>query len=194
MKKLLIITILSMILFSCKKEDMDSQSSGGGTSQNCDNVVCLNDGYCILGDCICPDGWSGDNCGQEVTPSSMRWYTLKVLSHPATDNGAGWDLTSTADIYIEVSLNGSVIYSSPTYYPNALPGNTYTFTPDNYIYIANPTATYIVRLYDLDDIGLDDYIGGYSFTPYVTGTSFPSTRIIGSGNALTFELVNNFYW
>jgi hypothetical protein len=38
-----------------------------GCYDPCDDTVCLNGGACLNGDCVCPDGWVGENC---QTPSN----------------------------------------------------------------------------------------------------------------------------
>jgi hypothetical protein len=53
MKKLLQITIVAgavSILGSCNNQD------------SCEDVSCLNNGVCVEGTCICPEGFSGPNC------------------------------------------------------------------------------------------------------------------------------------
>lgn len=33
-------------------------------SDPCDSIYCGPDGFCIEGDCLCPDGWTGPNCSE----------------------------------------------------------------------------------------------------------------------------------
>lgn len=35
-----------------------------GCDNNCDNVICQNNGTCEDGTCLCPEGYGGDNCEQ----------------------------------------------------------------------------------------------------------------------------------
>lgn len=56
-KRLLPFFFLGILFLSSCKEDDDSP-----TPSPCDSVVCLNGGACDNGSCVCPDGYSGDQC------------------------------------------------------------------------------------------------------------------------------------
>lgn len=160
----------------------------------CANITCLNGGYCENGQCICPPGYTGANCGQQVTPSKITISKITVTRFPATDGGAGWDLTSGPDIYVEVLQAGNVIYSHPTFIQNATPGTNYDFNPLPYIEITNPTSQITLRLMDYDDFDADDNMGGLIFTPYNNQGGFPKIINIDAGGDLAFRIEVNYAW
>lgn len=47
-----------LIMSACDDEDISNPT----VSTPCDNIVCLNGGGCQDGTCICPNGYTGDNC------------------------------------------------------------------------------------------------------------------------------------
>lgn len=67
MKHLLIISLLISCLFaSCNKDE---------ETDPCENVSCLNNGYCDNGQCVCPLGFSGVNC---ETPDCEKFSYGKI--------------------------------------------------------------------------------------------------------------------
>ena len=52
----------------------------------CDEVNCLNGGACVDGDCICEEGWTGDDCSIETwispdcEPVEYYGYTYQVVA------------------------------------------------------------------------------------------------------------------
>lgn len=159
----------------------------------CFGVVCLNGGTCVNGICDCLTGYTGPDCGQQVTPSRIRISKIEVTRFPATDNnGAGWDLTSGPDIYVEF-LKGSIeLWSSPTYYQNATTNNKYDFNPSPSIDINAPLDQYTIRLYDYDDFDADDFMGGIIFTPYNNSNGFPTVINLDAGGAVAFRITVNY--
>ena len=159
----------------------------------CEGIVCLNGGSCVNGACNCTTGYMGADCSQQVTPSQMRVTKIYVTKSPATDGGAGWDLTSGADIKVVLSYGNTDLYSSG-FYENVSPNGTYSFTPSSPIIIYYPSNDYAIRLYDDDGLSADDYMGGYSFTPYFSSSNgFPSSVDIGSGD-LQFRFDYTYVW
>ena len=59
MYKYLIFSTVLLFLFSCQKDP-------------CENLTCLNGGTCVDGDCDCPDGFIGPDCGLELDPCLQR--------------------------------------------------------------------------------------------------------------------------
>jgi hypothetical protein len=160
----------------------------------CVNVTCLNGGYCANGQCVCPQGYTGSNCSQQVTPTQMRITKIEVTRFPATDGGAGWDLTSGPDIYTTFALGSSTIWNSPIFYQNANPGTIYEFVPNPAIVINSPISQYTIRLFDYDDLDPDDFMGGINFTPYNSAAGFPSVATIDAGGAVAFRLTYTYSW
>jgi hypothetical protein len=118
-----------------------------------------------------------------------------VTSFPATDGGAGWDLTSGPDIFPVLRLGGTTIWTAPTYYENANPTLDYTFTPNPTFNLTSPTSQYTLILYDYDDLDADDQMGGVNFTPYSSSNGFPTTLVLApAGGAVTFTLNVSYIW
>lgn len=177
--------LLTMTVFnSCKKDDPDP----------CEGVTCLNGGTCVNGQCDCPEGYSGPDCGNQVTPSKIRITNIKLTKFPATDNGAGWDLTSGPDIYVTMEYSGSTIYDHPYFYQNADPSQDYDFQPNINLNMDNPTDNYVIRLYDFDDFDADDYMGGIQFVPYQDGNNFLNKILLNAGGDVAFELSVTYTW
>lgn len=180
--------ILTFTISSCKKDESTNPVDP------CDNISCLNGGYCANGQCVCPQGYKGADCSQQITPSKIRITKIEVTRFPATDNGAGWDLTSGPDIFPTILLGNNVVWDSPDYFQDANPGTTYTFTPSPAIELTSPTSQYTIRLYDYDDIDADDFMGGILFYPYYSTNKFPSVLTIDAGGAVAFKLYLSYVW
>jgi hypothetical protein len=202
----LFITIL--FLDSCKKDDKDNPCASitcenGGTCNNgtcdcpsgysgnkcqtltnpCANVTCLNGGTCSVGICNCPAGYTGANCGTQKTPTKIRVVKIEVNGFPATDNGAGWDLTSGADIYPAIYRvsPSAFVWESDTYIENAAANLTHTFIPNPPVLI-NPNVEYLFALFDYDYPDSDDAIGGVSLIINYNG--FPNVIDVSASDML----------
>lgn len=157
-------------------------------SDPCANVTCLNGGTCANGSCNCPTGFTGSDCGTRRTPSKILITKIQVTAFPPTDGGAGWDLTSGADIYPKILFVSSVLWDSPNYIENANASSSYDFTPSPAIQISNPTLQYTIELWDYDTTDPDDFMAGFNFTPY-NGSSAPSViNLTSNTNGLTIKL------
>lgn len=174
--------LLALLAFSCKKETTQADL--------CEGVVCNNGGTCVNGDCSCPPGYTGPACEQEKTPVKIRVSSITLSSFPATDNGAGWDLTSGPDVYIEITQGTTLVYQSG-YVQNLATVQTY----NDIVEFSNPQATYSIKVYDYDDgLTADDYMGGINFTPYKPGQNFPTTIFLScSGCVVSFSLNGAVY-
>ena len=158
----------------------------------CAGVVCLNGGTCVNGSCNCLTGYTGSNCGTEVTPSSMRITKITVTDFI----NDGWDVfpASSPDIKITVGLGASCsngLYASG-YYQDAYPGPNYDFIPTTPIVISNPTAVIAICLYD-DDLSGDEFMAGVQFEPYESGEDFPAIRTL-TVSGLTCKVYYTYYW
>jgi hypothetical protein len=185
MKKYFVFIIL-LLLFNCKKETPDP----------CAGITCLNDGYCANGQCVCPEGYTGVDCSQQKTPVKITITKIQVTKFPATDvGGAGWDLTSGADIYPTILKGTTLIWESPVMFTDANPSLTYDFTPSPSIDLTSPTDQYTIELYDYDSPDPDDWMGGFYFTPYSSTTNFPSVlTITTAGSDLAFKIFITYTW
>lgn len=175
---------LTVAFSGCKKDDIDP----------CEGITCLNGGTCANGQCNCPEGYSGSDCSQQVTPDKIRVTKIEITRFPATDNGAGWDLTSGPDIYPKLSLGSTEIWTSEDYYQNADPSTVYSFDINPIVNLSSPNDRYTISLYDYDDFDADDFMGGIIFTPYSSNNGFPSTINLDAGGDVAFRLHVNYVW
>lgn len=174
-----------LLVNSCKNDDP--------TPDPCKNITCLNGGNCVNGLCACPQGYSGPDCGTQVAPTKMKILKIEVTRFPATDGGAGWDLTSGPDIYPKISKGTTVIWEASTYFQNANL-SSYEFTPSPSIDLTSPSDQYTISLYDYDDVDSDDFMGGIYFTPYLSTAKFPSVLTIDASGSVAFKIHVAYVW
>lgn len=175
-------SLLPIICFLMMLPSLPSCNKG-----ECKDVVCYNGGRCVNGECSCEEGYMGPACEEQETPSIIRISRVRVTSFPATDNGAGWDLTSGADIYVEIYKGSTLLWDSGAFIQNANPNTNHTWNVSGFVDLNDANGQYQIFLYDYDDFDPDDLIGGYTFVPYDNQNGFPSTLILNSGD-VDFEL------
>ncbi|HRP57061.1 hypothetical protein [Agriterribacter sp.] len=194
-KRLLVLAIL-LITFSCKKDSADFLITLPDPDP-CANTVCLNGGHCVNGDCVCPEGYGGADCSQQITPRKIKVTKIEVTKFPATTgNGGGWDASSGADIFPELSKGDAVLWKSSTYYENAGPSSVYAFNITPAIDLTEPQDQYTIRLYDYDS-GLfesDDFMGEIIFTPYSKANGFPPVITLDANAGVAFKLHLSYVW
>ena len=87
------------------------------------------------------------------------------------------------------------LWESTTNYTDANSALVYTFTPKTPITITKPFEKHTFELYDYDDIGANDYMGGIEFTPYSDTNGFPATRVLSCSNCNTsFKIYLEYQW
>jgi hypothetical protein len=178
-KLVLSILIITMVV-SCSEDD--GPTAPAAPPDPCDGVTCLNGGYCVNGECSCPVGYSGPDCGTVLTPVTMKITKIVVTKFPASmADGSGWDNFDGPDVYPKVELNDVEIFKSPMYFDDVAPGTVLTYTQGFPVTLDHPTQEYTIVLWDYDSLNDDDMIGGYNFTPF-GGTSHPATLQLGSAN------------
>ena len=182
----LLAVVFPLAIVSCQKNDADP----------CDKTACLNGGHCANGECICPEGYGGADCSQPITPKKIKISKIEVTKFPATDNGAGWDLTSGPDIYLQLLKGDASIWkSSTTYdYQNADPSKVYSFDITPSVDLTDPQDQYTIILYDYDDLDAADFMGGIVFTAYVKSKGFPSVITLDAGGTVAFKLHVSYTW
>ena len=176
MRTLIATLLCSMLFVTCQKEDNDP----------CSNIICMNDGFCANGTCNCKEGYTGSDCSQEKTPSSITITAVTVTKWPATEsNGGGWDLLDGPDLTFTIRKGGTNVYVSGIFYEDAVQGQEYKFQTN--IVLNAPDESYQMLLYDYDDFDADDLMSSLSFIPFIKGENFPATGT-AEGTNLAFEL------
>lgn len=185
--KIVLLLPLILLINSCTKEDPKPVDP-------CANITCLNGGYCVNGACSCPEGYSGPDCGTQVTPVKIKISRIDVTRFPATDDGAGWDLTSGPDIYPVLAKGSSILYKPSTFYQNANPSSIYTFDLSPQVDLTEAKDDYVISLYDYDDFDADDFMGGISFVAYASKNGFPKVISLDAGGDVAFKLYVSYVW
>jgi hypothetical protein len=153
--------------------------------------------------CDCSIGWLGPNCDEMDLNVQIIVNKIYVSNYPMSDSGTPWDplLTSSSapDPYWQFEkpegyiYNGGIIYNATggvlTYSSVNLPFTIFSYQID---------ATNHIRLYDHDDIGGDDFMGGYYFTPLNfidnSGDEFPETFQLSNSGGISFVLEVEYEW
>jgi len=176
-----------------KKQDLMTDFVTVSKIDPCSGITCIN-GTCANGICNCASGYTGSDCSQQITPTSIKISKIRVIRQPATDNGAGWDISDGADIYPLLLQNTTTIWNSPTFISNVNPNSTYDFTPSPAIDITSPNLQYTIELYDYDASSADDWMGGIIFTLYSSSNGFPTIVSVDAGGSVAFELTLSYVW
>lgn len=171
-----ILTICSFVfLSSCIKDP-------------CRNTICENGGYCANGDCVCPEGYTGSDCSQQMTPTKILISKIEVTNFPQTDNGNGWDVFDGPDIFVKVFKGNTLLWDAPIKYDNAINSSIYQFNPAPYIEFSDVTSQYTIELWDYDATSANDWMGGIFFTPYNSTNNFPTSLDVDAGTGLSFTI------
>lgn len=166
MKKLLFLLLPMLTVMSCVDDP-------------CDGILCYNDGYCVDGTCECPLGYTGEDCGFQVTPYKIVLKSIRVTDFPATDGPYSWDAGSDPDIYPTIYKNDNLIFESSAYFVDAYHGDIFEFNMD--FDLTKPLDTYAILLYDYDSVGEDDFMSGIEFVPYHDTNGFPNEIHLSAG-------------
>ena len=59
--------------------------------------------------------------------------------------------------------------------------------------ITSPNARHVVEVWDYDDLGPDDSMGGIEFNPYFSTNRFPSSRVLSVGG-ISIRLYYTYVW
>ena len=193
-KRLAVLTVLVLLFNSCTKDSVPSTA--------CTPIPCLNGGTSRSDcGCNCPQGFTGTNCGTQVTPTQVKITNIKVTKFPDTKpNGSWWDSTpsnSDADIFLTIeNINNTTIWTSPTYYTDATGIGTlsYNFVPTTPIIITNFTSGYYMNIWDKDTLS-SEFIDLVLFNPYNSSGGFPTTKTFtNSTSTFSFQLTLEYVW
>lgn len=182
---------IAIIVFGCSND----------SSPSCTPIACLNGGVSKPDcGCSCPEGYTGADCGTQITPSIIKITKIKVTKFPDSNNGDWWDSfpSSDADIYVTIEdTNFNTIYDHPNYIPDATGIGTinYQFIPVNPIVISNVSSSYYMTLYDFDNTSSDDLVAFGVFNLYNSSGGFPATKVYtNSQGTFSYELTLSYIW
>ena len=191
MKKIIILLFVLVLNLNC---------SSDASAPPCTPISCLNGGVSRPDcGCNCPQGFTGNNCGTQITPSSITITKIRVKKFLDTELGDWWDTfpNSDADIYVKlVNANSAILYTSG-YYTDATGLGTiyYDFTPSNPISLTNLTSALSIKLYDYENIGSDTFMDYLFFNPYTSTGGFPATLTASSSNGdFVCEISLQYVW
>ena len=151
---------------------------------------CLNGGICnfITETCLCVEGYTGSNCGTQMTPSAIRITSVSVTKFPATHNGSNWDSQDGPDIYFQILDRQTLLFELDTIIENADPNKDYLFPIAN-VEVTHVTGEHTIQLLEFDDVLSHEWMGGVLFTPYWSDTNhFPSKIELDAGSGVAFTL------
>lgn len=173
-KILFIPLIIMLLLHGCKEEA-------------CQDVSCLNGGTCVDGQCDCPEGFFGSDCGEVETPESIKLKKVRLIYFPLTrSNGESWDSSSGPDVYFEI-FEGDERLISSEYYEDVSPDEQYSWEIDRDFSLTEPEKLHTIMLYDFDADDADDFMESINFTPFDETQGLPNPIILDIGK-LAFEL------
>jgi len=187
LKKFTILSII-VIVFGCSKDDVSS-------STPCVPITCLNGGTSKPDcGCDCPIGYTGNNCGTQVTPTKITISKVVISNFPAfrtvpTTWGTTWDYNPLNSIDNNPDLYLVFINSTSTYFNtvsnkivNAVAGTQYTYNFTTPVQITNVNAIHNITLYNWNSSGNDDEMGTKTFTPSAIINNFPSIITVTDSN------------
>lgn len=193
-KNLSILSLLLIFIVSCSKDD---------SNDACTPINCLNGGTQTVNcGCDCPDGYSGTDCSQELTPSKVIITKAIVKSFPNTESdGTNWDFNliveeQLADIYITIENSSfNILFDSPTYYLNVLSGEGEFFEFDVNLEITDVESSHLISVWDYDPSSDDDFMATAGFFPYENNNGFPNTlTVLSQTSNLLVDLELSYQW
>lgn len=193
--RLIFLSILTTAYLGC---------SSNSDSDNCETITCLNGGNFVDCECECPEGYTGNNCSTQVTPSKVIINKAIVKVFPNDDNGNFWDAAipdvedALPDVYItfqDSDLN--VIYDSPTFYENAISGEgtffEFVLTPSLELTVFD--SPFLVNIWDYDSTDQDDFMTSFGFFAYTSGNDFPEViTVVSQPDEILIDLELTYQW
>jgi hypothetical protein len=137
----------------------------------------LNGATCKQGICACPLGYTGDDCSEKITPSSMTIKTVEVLEY--ADSNAyfattslplvPWDTASAPDVVVHLDVYDNIsaepVYQSPIKNDANLP---ISYTINQTLFLLQSSWRFYLFDDDSDAPNNSQYtelMGSFEFTP-----------------------------
>lgn len=188
-----IVLFLLFSIFSCSKDTT--------TDPICTPIPCLNGGVSRPDcGCNCPQGFTGANCGTQITPTKINISKIEILSYPTVDPYAitgYWDYApiSNPDLAIVITDTfNSTVLTDTTNVPfnDSLPNTTYTYTYSSFS-ITNVNDLFKIELRDVDSSNTFETMNTAFFTIYDSHNSFPSVIPITDGDT-KYKIYVSYVW
>lgn len=174
------IIVIPFIYLSCNE---------GTFPDPCESISCDNGANCVEGVCVCAEGWKGERCNVEISPSSVEIRSILIERLPASNlNGNPWDRDTTGpDVYFLISeaVNSQLIerYRSIVLSDTGTTGLYFDLEGQNVI-LNNPASPHAVIINDQDDSTFQN-MGSAGFIPYQAGLGFRDTLFAESPDKKT---------
>lgn len=171
-----------LLVINCKKEENCTliADNCNGTIQDCE--------------CICNEGFIGENCKEEIIPENIKIDKIKLEG--LFDACTNFDENDTldykdADVYFEIYQRDKLVFSSlPQILLNNYEGQTYILSLED-CYLQTPDLTYEMSFFDYDNGEIPDTLEKIHFTPYKKNENFPESITIHYNEK---SCNNNIYW
>lgn len=159
----------------------------------CESSLCMNDGTCIDGSCLCADKYTGANCSKQNTPEKIRIRTIQLTRFPGMNHGAQWDDTNGPDLYFRMFEGEQPIAQPIIAFDDASEEKDYYFFID-IIDLSNVLTEHTIELRDYDAEDDDDIMGEVTFIPYYSTNGFPSKIVVDNGGSIAFTMEVDYFY
>lgn len=170
----------------------------------CELMDCANGGICDKGECLCPDGYTGTYCTEEVQPDVVKITKFEVLDFPTINSSKLWDdeygysdTRRFPDLYIvlreQVNEDDWVDVITTNVIEDASYLESHVFTLSSPVTIT-ADGWFNIRLYDRDpDETYDDFIAVLGMRPYEYGEGLPLVKEFDDSETVTEIAVSFSY-
>ena len=185
--------IILVLFFGCSSDD---------SSESCTPIACKNGGVFLNCACDCPQGYTGSDCSQFITPSSIRIHKLTIIKFPAFNaNGQLWDNdlignSQKADIYVKMAnAEGMIINEDGNAFDNADPNTPYTYIVSPYKTINSVSLPIVLQLYNDNVSDADELMMQASFQLYTQNQSFDNIiEFSNTSGTFKFQFEVTYTW
>jgi hypothetical protein len=112
-----------------------------------------------------------------LTPVSFVITQIELLAFPHTNNGVDWDVADEPDVLITINsgTQANLTQFVSNAFPNSFAPLTYTHQQGLSTTLADPSITYTIGAWDVDESNLTVLMGQKHFRPLDIVKGFPTT-------------------